>query len=90
MAPDSLLSGEGLWLLGRLQTAERLRAKAARNIHLTRGSKAFTPFLRSREERKDMWQIHAAELCGQGFYLFMRGRPQGSNNPDEEIQLPFV
>lgn len=57
MVPDSLLSGEGLWLRGRLQTADRLRAKAGRNIHLTRGNKAFTPFLRSRKERKDMRQI---------------------------------
>lgn len=37
-------------------------------------------------------QIYTPELNGQGFYLFMRGRPERNNNaiPDEEIQLPCV
>lgn len=67
-------------------------AKASCNIHFTRGNQAFTPSPGSHKKRKDMGQIYTPDLNGQGFYLFMRGRPERNNNanPDEEIQLPCV
>lgn len=66
--------------------------KRSCNIHSTRGNKNFTPSPGSLKKRKDMGQIYTIELNGQGFYLFMRGRPERKNNanPDEEIQLPCV
>lgn len=47
----------------------------------------------SHKKRKHMGQIYTPELNReQGFYLFMRGRPERNNNanPDKEIQLPCV